>query len=127
VKRCIVGDERDRVDGDQASPGGAAIQSPEGELRRLTHYADAQARKVQELQRSVAQLQFALDSRVTIERAVGMLAERFRLPVSDAFELLRSAARTSRREVRSLVDELLEDRARTPPEIVQASARRGQP
>jgi hypothetical protein len=41
----------------------------------------------------------------------------------DAFEVIRSAARTSRREVRSLAEELLEERAKTPPEIVEASAR----
>jgi len=119
-----VGDELGRVDGDRVSPDASAIQGGDGELRRLTEYADAQERKVQELQVSVTQLQSALDSRVTIERAIGMLAERLNLPIYDAFEVIRSAARTSRREVRSLAEELLEDRAKTPPEIVEASARR---
>jgi hypothetical protein len=120
-----VGDELDRVDGDRASPDAFAIQGGDGELGRLVEYADAQERKVQELQTVVTQLQSALDSRVTIERAIGMLAERFNLPIYDAFEVIRSAARTSRRGVRSLAEELLEDRAKTPPEIVEASARRG--
>ena len=119
-----MGNELESVDGDGASPDGIAIRHSDGELARLTEYADAQERKVQELQTAVAQLQHALDSRVTIERAVGMLAERFSLAVYDAFEVIRSAARTSRREVRSLAEELLEDRAKTPPEIVEASARR---
>jgi hypothetical protein len=118
-----MGNELERVDGDGASPDGLAIQQGDGELRRLTEYADAQERKVQELQATVAQLQFALEVRVTIERAIGMLAERFSLPIYDAFEVIRSAARTSRREVRSLAEELLEDRAKTPAEIVEASAR----
>jgi hypothetical protein len=120
-----VGDELDRVDGDRASPDAFAIQGSDGELGRLAEYADAQERKVQELQTVVTQLQSALDSRVTIERAIGMLAERFNLPIYDAFEVIRAAARTSRRGVRSLAEELLEDRAKTPPEIVEASARRG--
>jgi AmiR/NasT family two-component response regulator len=119
-----VENELDSVDGDGASPDGLAIRLSDGELGRLTEYADAQERKVQELQATVAQLQFALEARVTIERAVGMLAERFTLPIYDAFEVIRSAARTSRREVRSLAEELLEDRTRTPPEIAEASSRR---
>ena len=121
-----MGNDLDRADGRSSPDGAAALRSPDGELGRLTQYADAQERKVQELQTTVAQLQSALDSRVTIERAIGMLAERFSLPIHDAFELIRSAARTSRREVRSLAEELLEDRAKTPPEIVEASPRRAQ-
>jgi AmiR/NasT family two-component response regulator len=92
------------------------------EFMRLTVYADAQERKVRELQATVLQLQSALDSRVVIERAIGMLAERFGLPIPDAFELLRAAARNSRREVRALAEELLESPGRTPVEI--AGARR---
>ncbi len=90
------------------------------EISRLTLYADAQERKVRELETTVLQLQSALDSRVVIERGVGMLAERFGLALPDAFELLRKAARDSRREVRALAEELLESRARTPDEINDA-------
>ena len=125
-RRWIVGNELDSVDGDGASPDRFAIRNSERELARLTDYADAQERKVQELQTTVAQLQFTLESRVTIERAIGMLAERLSLPVYDAFEVIRSAARKSRREVRSLAEELLEDPNKTPPEIVEASALRTQ-
>jgi len=83
----------------------------EAEIQRLVVYADAQERKV-------TQLQAALDSRVAIERAIGMLAERFGLPFSDAFELLRAAARNSRREVRALAEELRSSRE-TPPELAE--------
>jgi AmiR/NasT family two-component response regulator len=79
------------------------------ETERLVVYADAQERKV-------SQLQAALDSRVAIERAIGILAERFGLPFPDAFELLRAAARNSRREVRGLAEALGTSRE-TPPEI----------
>ena len=119
-----MGNELDGVDGDGASPDVSAIRLSDGDLGRLTEYADAQERKVRELQTTVAQLESALESRVTIERAVGMLAERLSLPISDAFEVIRSAARTSRREVRSLAEELLEDPAETPPEVLAASTRR---
>ncbi len=105
------------LDGHPASAEAAA------EITRLTLYADGQARKVDELRVTIGQLQSALDSRVAIERAVGMLAERFDLTILDAFNLLRSAARNSRREVRKLAEELTESRAWTPDEIVDARRR----
>jgi AmiR/NasT family two-component response regulator len=73
------------------------------EVDRLVVYADAQERKV-------SQLQAALDSRVIIEQAIGILAERFDLPFEDAFEVLRAAARNSRREVRAVAEELRDSR-----------------
>jgi GAF domain-containing protein len=45
------------------------------------------------------QLQYALDNRVIIEQAKGVLMERGGLDPSSAFELLRSAARTNRVKV----------------------------
>jgi GAF domain-containing protein len=50
-------------------------------------------------ERTVQQLQHALEHRVTIERAIGMLMERERLEAVEAFARLRSAARSSRRRV----------------------------
>jgi len=100
-----VANEFDRVNG-RALP--AQI---EAEMERLVVYADAQERKV-------SQLQAALDSRVVVERAIGILAERFDLPFPEAFELLRSAARNSRREVRAIAQELGTSRE-TPPEIAE--------
>jgi AmiR/NasT family two-component response regulator len=49
-----------------------------------------------------AQLQHALESRIVIEQAKGILAERLDLSVADAFELLRSAARSNRMRVHHL-------------------------
>jgi ANTAR domain-containing protein len=37
---------------------------------------------------------------------IGMLAERFVLPFAEAFEVIRAAARNSRREVRAVAEEL---------------------
>jgi AmiR/NasT family two-component response regulator len=68
------------------------------EMDRLVVYA--------EQERKVSQLQAALDSRVIIEQAIGILAERFDLSFEDAFEVLRAAARNSRREVRAVAEEL---------------------
>lgn len=61
-----------------------------------------------EAERRAEQLQRALDSRVLIEQAKGMLAERHGMSPAEAFSVLRSHARNSNlklREVcRSLVD-----------------------
>jgi AmiR/NasT family two-component response regulator len=58
-------------------------------------------------EQTVQQLQHALDHRVTIERAVGMLMERERLDAVTAFGRLRTAARSSRRRVADVAGELL--------------------
>ena len=95
----------------EGADGHALPSQLEAEMERLVVYADAQERKV-------SQLQVALDSRVAIEQAIGILAERFGLAFPAAFELLRAAARNSRREVRALAEELGASRE-TPPEIAE--------
>src|SRR5690348_9165764 len=101
---------------DGAPGSGVAI----AEIERLTRYADAQERKVAELRATVAQLQYALDARVATERAIGILAERFDVSMPEAVELLRTAARSSRRTMRSLADELIESSGGTPAPITEA-------
>lgn len=53
------------------------------------------------------QLQYALDYRVVIERAIGYLMARRRLDASAAFELLRRTARDQRRRVADVASHLL--------------------
>lgn len=55
-----------------------------------------------------AQLQFALDYRVVIERGVGYLMARDRVDAVTAFNRLRTIARSSRRKVTEVAQELLE-------------------
>jgi GAF domain-containing protein len=55
----------------------------------------------------VEQLQVALDSRVTIERAIGLLMGRERIDGVTAFNQLRQAARSSRRRVSAVAEEIL--------------------
>ena len=69
-----------------------------------------------------ANLQRALDTRVVIEQAKGVLAERFRLDVHDAFHVLRASARSNRMRLRDLATQVVESR-QTPPEIEQTLAR----
>jgi GAF domain-containing protein len=54
------------------------------------------------------QLQSALDSRVVIEQAKGALSARLGIAPDDAFEVLRSRARTSRRRLAEVAQEVAE-------------------
>ena len=63
-----------------------------------------------------AQLQHALESRVAIEQAKGIVAERLDLSTEEAFALLRSAARTNRTKLRDLA-QAVRPGAGFPPEL----------
>src|SRR5215210_3847833 len=49
-----------------------------------------------------AQLQRALNTRIVVEQAKGVLAERFQVTPEEALGLLRGAARSSRMQLREL-------------------------
>jgi len=53
------------------------------------------------------QLQVALSSRIVIEQAKGVVAERYACDVDDAFELLRRSARDSRRPLHDVAAEVV--------------------
>jgi GAF domain-containing protein len=57
------------------------------------------------------QLQTALDSRVAIEQAKGVLAERHDISLEEAFERLRSEARRTKRKIGELSREITAGRA----------------
>ena len=73
-----------------------------------------------------AQLRTALDSRVIIEQAKGILAERFGLDIHGAFLLLRRASRTSRRALHD-VSAAVVNSPTTPPEVVVVMDGAGRP
>jgi len=68
------------------------------------------------------QLQHALTSRVAIEQAKGVLAERLGLDMEAAFALLRYAARGARMKLHDLAIAVVESED-TPDEVVRAIAR----
>jgi AmiR/NasT family two-component response regulator len=70
------------------------------------------------LERS-GQLQQALETRIVIEQAKGILAERFGLEVDEAFELLRRASRSNRLRIHDLAARVVATKT-TPPEIESA-------
>ena len=73
-----------------------------------------------------AQLRAALDSRVVIEQAKGILAERFALQLPAAFLLLRRAARTSRRNLHAVAHDVVAS-PKTPQEILAVRDGDGKP
>jgi AmiR/NasT family two-component response regulator len=84
--------------------------------------AQAQA-EIAELRTEVAQLRVALESRVVIEQAKGVLAERFFLVPDQAFEAMRRAARSESRDLHELAQEIVAS-TRTPPGVVRQEQRR---
>jgi len=99
-----------------------------GALERLSPWpADAYAlieslrAELTQLRRERDQLQTALDTRVVIEQAKGVLVERFRLSPNQAFQALRSAARSSRTALHGLAADVVAARE-TPPELERVLA-----
>ncbi|WP_089338012.1 ANTAR domain-containing protein [Blastococcus mobilis] len=69
---------------------------------------DSTEARIAELERTIAQLEHALASRVSTERAIGVLAERHSTSVREAFESLRRDARSQGRPVAELAREVLD-------------------
>jgi AmiR/NasT family two-component response regulator len=63
-----------------------------------------------------AQLEHALESRIGIEQAKGIIAERYGLEVDEAFALIRRAAREHRMKLYDLVRAIHPGRE-TPPQL----------
>lgn len=70
------------------------------------------------LRERTRQLESALESRIVIEQAKGMLAARHGLAIPAAFELLRRGARSSRVRIHVLAARVVAERA-TPAEIAR--------
>ncbi|MQA35024.1 ANTAR domain-containing protein [Modestobacter roseus] len=98
----------------RAARSGATAESPE---------EGAESEQLQALRRTVAQLEHALAARVSIERAIGVLAERHDTPPRQAFERLRQQARNSGRSAADLAVEVLDSLA--PPAPGPTTGRRG--
>ena len=96
--------------------------SPAASARR----DEAEPPDARQLQETVAQLEHALTVRVRVEQAIGVLAERHRLRPRQAFELLRSAARSRGRRVLEVAGEVVDSASnpllRLPEELAKPPA-----
>ena len=63
-------------------------------------------------ERVIDQLQYALDHRVAVERAIGLLMGRHDIDPVDAFNRLRAVARRERRRAAEVADDVLAGRLR---------------
>jgi hypothetical protein len=79
------------------------------EVRRLIEVTQALAERC-------SQLEEALESRVVIEQAKGVMVERFKIEPEEAFVLLRQSARSNRMRLRELAAAVVSSRV-TPPEL----------
>ena len=97
-----------------------ASQLADGRDRVLEPAASEREERLAELVVALADenanLQRALDTRVVIEQAKGVLAERFDIDVHEAFRLLRLSARSNRMRLHALAARVVESRV-TPFEI----------
>jgi AmiR/NasT family two-component response regulator len=72
------------------------------------------AHRSRELATRAAQLQGALDTRVVIEQAKGMLAERESITVDEAFTLLRNHSRGTGTKLREVAQDVVKGVLRLP-------------
>lgn len=63
-----------------------------------------------------AQLEHALMSRIVIEQAKGVLAERYEIEIDEAFEVLRRASRNTRTKIHEIAAAVVASRE-TPPAV----------
>jgi glutamyl-tRNA reductase len=94
---------------DIAVPPGTPMEA-EVAVKRLVELTGILARRC-------AQLQQALDSRIVIEQAKGVMAERYALEPERAFEVLRRTARSHRMRIHELAFKVMSSQE-TPPELL---------
>ena len=107
----------------RASDSGAHRLPTVSEARDITDRS-SESGEAERLAVTVAQLEHALASRVRVEQAIGVLAERHRLRPREAFDLLRKASRSRGARVTELAQEVVASTAnpllRLPDELSRA-------
>jgi hypothetical protein len=83
------------------------VRFGEGSLTILPPTEDAPGDPTAFLIERTRQLEAALLSRIVIEQAKGILAERHGVGVDEAFELLRGSARSGQRKIHELAEEIV--------------------
>ena len=96
-------------------PSAPAPRASDSGAHRLPTVSDAddvtdrssESGEAERLAVTVAQLEHALASRVRVEQAIGVLAERHRLRPREAFDLLRKASRSRGARVTELAQDVV--------------------
>jgi ANTAR domain len=109
------GSHRERPDGShRAAPRQDAARQRDGQRSTPGRHAarasgsnGAEADEASRLAVTVAQLEHALASRVRVEQAIGVLAERHRLRPREAFDLLRGAARSRGQRITEMAQDVV--------------------
>ena len=110
------------VSGASRQEAGGALGAPTREMLAALE-ALPQRLRDDDAQATIRHLRTALESRIVIEQAKGVLAERFQISIDDAFKLLRDAARTSRTPLHHLARTVISNPDVTTEAIVASLAR----
>jgi hypothetical protein len=107
----------DGSEAEAVGDGGPRTQAPRPPAERpnvsstakapVVQHAENEADEAARLAVTVAQLEHALASRVMVEQAIGVLAERHRLRPRNAFDLLRKAARSRGHRVTEIAQDVV--------------------
>jgi hypothetical protein len=87
------------------------VRFGEGSLTLLAASADAPGDPTAFLLERARQLEGALVSRIVIEQAKGVLAERHAIEIEEAFERLRQASRATRRKIHEVAADVVSGKA----------------
>jgi hypothetical protein len=111
----VAGELGARLEPDRASRRSArSTARPAEDTPGLEGTPDPRDHEIAGLRRTVSQLEHALAARVSIERAIGVLAERHGTSPREAFEDLRGRARSQGRPATDLAGEVLAGLPATP-------------
>ncbi len=89
-----------------AGAAGAAVPAPAGKSRKPGRSKDP-GNETNRLRATIGQLEHALTARIRVEQAIGVLAERHRIQPRQAFEQLRTAARSRGRRVIDIASDVV--------------------
>lgn len=108
VEAMSLGDLVAEESGATPEPGRPARRAARGGTDDPAETVDPRDAELAALRRTVGQLEHALAARVSIERAIGVLAERHATGPQEAFEELRRRARAQGRPAQELAREVLD-------------------
>jgi hypothetical protein len=114
----------DLTAGDGTRRRAAGAQTASAVKDTAVRHHGKEADEVARLAVTVTQLEHALASRVRVEQAIGVLAERHRLRPREAFDLLRGAARSQGRRVTEIAQDVVASAANPLLRLPEELARR---